>query len=151
MKKILNSKIFIFLLGFVVASAIGVYAINANDITYHDSTLDTVLDDLYSKTHSNCISGSFTCTNCNTSEGQEILSFKPSSFVLYTLSNNTRRVWHYNENITGNQLQYYGGTSSTSAFFGVDALTKYIKNDKLWLSNFSNDFNNLTFTYYACY
>ena len=47
MKKILNSKIFIFLLGFVIASAIGVYAINAGEIDYKNTNVESALDTLY--------------------------------------------------------------------------------------------------------
>ncbi len=52
MKKILKSRIFMFIFGLVIASCIAgtVYAINASEITYKETTVDAALDDLYSKT-----------------------------------------------------------------------------------------------------
>ena len=52
MKKIFKTRIFTFILGFVVAGGIGVYAasqILASDISYKDGTVESALNDLYSK------------------------------------------------------------------------------------------------------
>ena len=49
MKRILESRIFIFVLGFIIATAIGVYAINASEITYNNTTVAGALTDLYTK------------------------------------------------------------------------------------------------------
>ena len=38
-----------FILGIIIASAISVYALEANEIEHNNNTLDTVLDDLYDK------------------------------------------------------------------------------------------------------
>ena len=41
-----------FIFGLVIASLISVYAINANEITYKETTVDAALDDLYLKANS---------------------------------------------------------------------------------------------------
>ena len=47
MKKIFSSRIFTFVLGFIAASAIGVYAINAGEITYKSTTVEGAINELY--------------------------------------------------------------------------------------------------------
>ena len=52
MKKILKSRIFIFVLGLVIAGSIGVYAtikVQSSEIGYKDGTVEDALDDLYKK------------------------------------------------------------------------------------------------------
>ena len=51
MRNVFKNPIFTFVLGgIIVASIIGVYAINANEITYNDTTVAEELDILYSHT-----------------------------------------------------------------------------------------------------
>ena len=52
MRKILNSKIFYFMLGAIIFGSIGVYAsalISSSDVTYNNVTAKEALDDLYDK------------------------------------------------------------------------------------------------------
>jgi len=49
MKKALDSKLFTFILGLVIATTISVYAITASEVTYHDTDVESALDTLYTR------------------------------------------------------------------------------------------------------
>ena len=69
MKKIFKNPMFMFIMGVVVTVSIGigVYAINASEISYGNTTVDDTLDDLYDKAGS---LGTFTKKVCTyTSQG----------------------------------------------------------------------------------
>ena len=98
-----------------------------------------------------CVRGSFTCTNCTSTDGQEITTFNPSAFVLYTMEGYDRRIWHYDSSITENQIQYYiGNTTEGKSSFGITASSNYIKDNKLKLNNFASKWQGQLFNYYAC-
>lgn len=69
MKKILNSRIFIFVLGLVIAGSIGVYAtikIQSSEIGYKEGTVEDALNDLYSKANNS----KKTCLYASGTKGQ---------------------------------------------------------------------------------
>lgn len=55
MKKILNSKLFTFILGLVIATTISVFAITSSEVTYRDTDVKSALDTLYDKAHNTLI------------------------------------------------------------------------------------------------
>lgn len=64
-----NIKIIIaFVLGLII-SAVGVYAINANNITYNDTTLDKALDEVYANLDTKKVLNSFGTVQYGTSQG----------------------------------------------------------------------------------
>ena len=110
MKNIFKSRIFAFILGGIILGSIGVYAgsqILASDISYRDGTVESALNDLYSKANS---------SNSNVGENYDLIwdnsnihaSFEPITISL-DLSNYTSVIvmGKYNSSSTyDNYLNY---------------------------------------------
>ncbi|MBE6160631.1 MAG: hypothetical protein E7158_00215 [Firmicutes bacterium] len=93
-----------------------------------------------------CVEGSFACTTCSTTEGQQILAFKPSKFVVYGTTN-YKIIMFYDENFTGNNFWV---TQSNGSYNFNAPISKFIKNDKFIMNSSSSDWNNKTIYYIAC-
>ncbi len=93
----MKKNILLFVLGLIIAGSIGVYAgtkISANQITYTDSnnvekTVDTVLDDLYTKADKGVIAVAHTYKNAASwgYDGLSNIPYKKSDYVQWTSNN----------------------------------------------------------------
>lgn len=93
----------------------------------------------------NCVTGSFKCTSCTTSSGQDIgLTFEPSSFVLYVSDLSLMLVYD-------DSTQKWGYATTNSVINLDDNFENYfVKNNNLILRNWATSYNNKTFIYSAC-
>ena len=157
--KVLKSRIFIFVLGFVFATTIGVVAanLNANTISFEPTdenwnvtTVQAALNDLYEEKEKNCVTGSFTCTTCSTSAGQDTgVDFEPSLFWFYgRTSGNENTTWYYVKSVSTSTIISTNNSGSTSM-----TLTNrfgYNSNNHLIMHDLPSLWNNRTITYIAC-
>ena len=106
-----------FILGIIIASAISVYALEANEIEHNNNTLDTVLDDLYDKA---LLSGKLSEVN-NTGT--------------LTLTNNTKQTMYL-------ALFSYAGSSNVSTTLdgrtSIDSITGATYTEVLYAINTSS-------------
>lgn len=129
--------------------------INASNIHYKDDKMiDEALDDLYLIANNyDCVSGTFICTTCNTSSGQEVLDFKPSTFVTRWYDGNNGEVVHYyNKNISENYVYNWvkENNTYTANMSNSTVVNKYFSNSKLVLHDFSSIWVNHEIYYIAC-
>ncbi len=74
MKKIIKNPIFTFIIGLALATVVGVYAINANEITYSDTTVDQALNTVYSSLNNKIVLNTFGTAEYNASYGKRLAS-----------------------------------------------------------------------------
>jgi len=158
MKRMIKNPIFMFILGAVLFSSItGVAAATflASDISYtpkdtnwNVNNVKDAIDELYVKANANdCIAGSFKCTTCNTNDGQEVLNFKPSRFILYDI-NSDSFVHIYDSSLsTTNKYFLAAGNSS---LYSDDWSGNYSMNNNLKVKNIDSRYVDRTLYYYAC-
>jgi len=130
-------------------------------ITQKDSTitnLNTQITSLKNEvanfSSSKCVSGTFVCTSCTTSEGQKIVDFGPSAFLLYTRnSSDTTTLWYYDSRLNTNGWRVYsvsGGGDNSNYNFNTNVFSRVKIDDSLIFYNFGSTLGNLTFYYKAC-
>lgn len=130
-----------------------------NTITQKDSTISnlnsqitSLKNELSTFTSSKCVSGTFVCTSCTTSEGQKIVDFEPSAFMFYmSSSSTTHTVWYYDSRLNTNSWKVYAVTSSGASYKLSTTLSTVIKfDDSLVFYGAGSGNANKTFYYMAC-
>ena len=99
MKRILKSRIFVFVLGLIVMAGIsyGVYAINASEITYKESNVEDAIEDLYGKVDQQLVIKSITFSSAGFSEAYgliylpDLTNYKTLSIDSITLNSGSFR------------------------------------------------------------
>ena len=128
-------------------------------ITQKDSTISnlnsqitSLKNELSTFTSSKCVSGTFVCTSCTTSEGQKIVDFEPSVFYFYrTTSSTAHTVWYYDARLNTNGWRVYTVTSSETGYTFATTMSSYIKFDNGLIFYGTQSSNaNKTFYYMAC-
>lgn len=113
MKKILKNRIFIFFMGMIIAGSITAYAtsqIMSSQVTYNNTTVDLVLDDLYTKANRELTFGTkLNAYNIGdrTVERSKTLQLNKGKYIVYLVNADT-----YTEGSKGNSI--YGSSSSTN-------------------------------------
>ena len=147
MKKIINSKIFAFILGAVLFSGITVYATNylAKDVTYKDTNVENALNDLYENMNNdNCVTGTVK-HNANTQLNIN-LGITPNRLLMVYKTGSYYNFDVYDKNL--NNMFYYG-------WYGPD--TKVEMNDRLTIkdgfltSNYASSWMRYTYAYDLSY
>jgi len=163
-------KVLIFLTGIIVGISSAVFAtykINSSDVGFTPTNeswkvdnVGSAINDLYTNQNDkisnlqnqisqinsgNCVSGSFVCTTCTTTEGQKIVDFEPSTFLLYSVTSDM--VFYYNSKINSTKWKYYG---STPSYEFKDYSTRIKFNDSLVFYGANSTNINTTFYYMAC-
>ena len=87
MRRVLKSRLFSFILGLIVMAGIaGVYAINASDITYNNTTVDAAIDDLYNLANAPLTFGTpitaETLTTMSMDERQQTIELPAGKYIL---------------------------------------------------------------------
>ena len=143
MKSIIKSRLFLFIICAIFFTGFGALAasLNAREINYKDNkSVADAIDDLYSAAENyDCVKGTFTCTSCNTQEGQELnLGFEPS--IMYIHSYDFSRYIAFNTNINATKTYYYSngaGSANLTSWFTFD-------NDII-LHSFSTAWKNINY------
>lgn len=147
-----NIKLFVGIVLGILISGVTVYATNylASDVTYKDTTVDKVLDELY-KNQSNdyCVVGSFTGNKCSTTDGQILpINFVPSKFFIYSHNSKVAYIIEYDKNVIGENIYYTWASAGQNKFNFADHF-KVIDNS-LSMHSFLSDCENNTYYYIAC-
>ena len=161
MQKLLKSRIFLVIITFLITLSCNVYATTrylASEIEYKDTTVEGALNELYDTQtttitdlqnqidnykNKDCVAGSFVCTSCTTSEGQLIVDYIPSRFVLY----GNDFITSYT-NVFDNSKAYIVESPTTVGAFELS--TFYTKNNTLTIHNWGTQFSNKTINYIVC-
>lgn len=167
MKRMLNNKLFYFILGAIIFSTISVYAVTMidskevsftpNNTDWEVSNVSEAIDELYEmnefvKTVSSaeCVSGTFVCDSDCTGSGKVIVSgFTPSEFiVINTDRENITQFLYYNKKMDSSYV--YSATSvSFARKFLLDSLFD-LGNNMLSVHDWQSDNLNRTSYYIAC-
>ena len=173
----MKKNILLMIVTAIIFTGIGVYATiqyQADEIGYGTGTIKDAIDDLYTTQNTtvsnlqnqntaltsqvavlqaqvdnpDCVSGTITCTTCDTTAGQTLISFIPNNLVLYGKDGSTWFTYYYNKDLYSSDMQVISSSSST--FISFNTKFKNDSNNNLLLYNINTSWNNKALYYMAC-
>ena len=120
--------------------------VSSNNLLSGVTAYDNLGNLITGNVNTDCVSGSFKCSSCTTSSGQNIgISFEPK--LIYIVSNDFTKFIGYNHNLNLTTAYYHtptttAGSDSISAFFSF--------NNGLFIHGLGNSWNNNDYQFVAC-
>ena len=148
--KLLNSNITINPIPSTYKSLTTTTTATASDLLAGKTAYDNNGNLITGNISTNCVSGTFTCSTCTTSNGQLIASIiNPTQITIFNNSyKNLQYIFYYNKNISSNVLF---STSDSNSYLHVSSTfeAKFkVLNNKLYIYNFAAE--GTTWYYTIC-